>query len=90
MELEMVMIGVARSPLSSNHLRNDRLNSVSQSDSYCRSRIYYIAIALLLIRVLMAGWLPPSYSLNQVIIIALGLWAIVHRESVIQVELVRS
>jgi hypothetical protein len=29
-----------------------------------------------------------SYTLNQTAIIVLGLWAIVHRESVIQVELV--
>ncbi|CAF0837977.1 unnamed protein product [Adineta steineri] len=35
----------------------------------------------------MAEWLPYSYVVNQVAIIVLGLWAIVHRESVIQVEL---
>ncbi|CAF2867917.1 unnamed protein product, partial [Rotaria sp. Silwood2] len=37
--------------------------------------------------ILMADWLPKSYLLNQVTILALGFWAIVHRESVIQVEL---
>ncbi|CAF1174456.1 unnamed protein product [Rotaria sp. Silwood1] len=37
--------------------------------------------------VLMADWLPKSYLLNQVTILALGFWAIVHRENVIQVEL---
>jgi hypothetical protein len=36
----------------------------------------------------MADWLPKSYILNQVTILALGLWAIIHRGSVIQVELV--
>jgi hypothetical protein len=36
----------------------------------------------------MADWLPQSYLLNQATILALGLWAIVHRESVIEVELV--
>jgi hypothetical protein len=36
----------------------------------------------------MASWLPFSYDLNQMAIIVLGFWAIVHRESVIQVELV--
>jgi len=41
-----------------------------------------------LIRVLMAEWLPKSYLLNQVTILALGFWAIVHRGSVIQVDLV--
>ena len=39
-------------------------------------------------RVLMKEWLPLSYHFNQCVILALGLWAIVHRESVIQVELV--
>ncbi len=43
---------------------------------------------ILFIRVLMASWLPTAYDLNQMAIIVLGLWAIVHRESVIQVELV--
>jgi hypothetical protein len=36
----------------------------------------------------MVGWLPQSYELSQVTIILLGLWAIVNRDSVIQVELV--
>jgi hypothetical protein len=36
----------------------------------------------------MADWLPKSYTLNQVTILALGFWAIVNRGSVIQVELV--
>ncbi len=36
----------------------------------------------------MAEWLPKSYILNQVTILVLGFWAIVNRESVIQVDLV--
>ncbi|CAF3407269.1 unnamed protein product [Rotaria socialis] len=45
--------------------------------------IHFFCISM----VLMAEWLPKSYLFNQVTILALGLWAIVHRESVIQVEL---
>ncbi|CAF0742384.1 unnamed protein product [Adineta ricciae] len=49
---------------------------------------YIIAIHFLYTSmVLMAEWLPMSYSLNQMAIFILGLWAIVHKESVIQVEL---
>jgi hypothetical protein len=36
----------------------------------------------------MVGWLPQSYTISQITIIVLGLWAIVHRDSVIQIELV--
>jgi hypothetical protein len=43
-----------------------------------------------LYRVLMAEWLPKSYLLNQATILALGISAIVHPESVIQVQLVCS
>ena len=38
----------------------------------------------------MVPWLPTSYELSQAIIIILGLWAIVSRDTVIQLELVRS
>jgi hypothetical protein len=41
-----------------------------------------------LVRALLANWLPMSYILSQMAIIFLGLWAIVDRENVIQVELV--
>ncbi|CAF1281635.1 unnamed protein product [Rotaria magnacalcarata] len=45
--------------------------------------IHFVCISM----VLMAEWLPKSYLFNQITILALGLWAIVHRGSVIQVEL---
>ncbi|UJR14485.1 hypothetical protein I4U23_001482 [Adineta vaga] len=49
---------------------------------------YIVAIHFLYTSlVLMTEWLPMSYVLNQMTIIVLGLWAIVHKESVIQVEL---
>lgn len=38
----------------------------------------------------MVGWLPASYQLSQAVIIILGLWSIVNRDTVIQVELVRT
>jgi hypothetical protein len=41
------------------------------------------------IRVLLASWLPVSYHFNQCTILALGFWAIVYRDNVVQVELVR-
>lgn len=37
--------------------------------------------------VLMTEWLPTSYFLTQATIIVLGVWAIVNRENVIQIEL---
>jgi hypothetical protein len=37
---------------------------------------------------MLAGWLPLSYSLSQCTILALGFWAIVHHERVVQIELV--
>lgn len=36
----------------------------------------------------MADWLPKSYLLSQITILALGLWAIVHRDSAVEIELV--
>lgn len=36
----------------------------------------------------MSEWLPKSYLLNQAILLALGFAAIIHRGSIIQVELV--
>jgi hypothetical protein len=37
---------------------------------------------------MLAGWLPLSYAFSQCTILALGFWAIVHQESVVQIELV--
>ena len=46
--------------------------------------------SLVLYRVNMAEWLPFGYTLNQIALIVLGIWAIIQTESVIHVELVRS
>ncbi|CAF0805514.1 unnamed protein product [Rotaria sordida] len=45
--------------------------------------IHFIFVSM----ALMADWLPKSYLLNQLTILALGFWAIVHRESAIHIEL---
>ncbi|UJR32333.1 hypothetical protein I4U23_019796 [Adineta vaga] len=37
--------------------------------------------------VLIADWLPKAYLLNQVTILAIGILAIIHHESVIEIEL---
>ena len=36
----------------------------------------------------MTEWLPFGYTLNQIALIVLGIWAIIQSESVIHVELV--
>lgn len=38
----------------------------------------------------MANWLPFGYTLNQIALIVIGIWAIVQSESVIHVELVKT
>ncbi|CAF0982546.1 unnamed protein product [Rotaria sp. Silwood1] len=38
---------------------------------------------------LMTNWLPMSYSLNQMTIILLGFWAIVHRDSAITLMVIK-
>ncbi|CAF1135122.1 unnamed protein product [Adineta steineri] len=46
--------------------------------------VHFIFVSM----VLLADWLPKSYHINQVTIIALGVWGIIQYESVIQVELI--
>ena len=36
----------------------------------------------------MALWLPYAYTVNQLALIMLGIWAVVDRQNVIQIELV--
>ncbi|CAF3338869.1 unnamed protein product [Rotaria socialis] len=49
---------------------------------------YIVAIHFLYTSLaLLTEWLPPTYSLNQMAILVLGLWAIARHESAIQVEL---